>query len=324
MKSLIKLISIIILCVLLFSFGFYMWAKMPNLSVTDYSYETKHTNNTIVKDSNIRILTYNLGYLSGMTNNLSVRGSKDLYDNNMSKLLSKLKHTKADLIAFQEIDFNSNRSYNINQSNYISDSLYSYSATSINWDKKYVPYPYWPLKANFGSMLSGQSVLSNMKLSNQERRVLQRVESNPFYYNAFYLDRLAQVVEVEHPVKAFYLINIHVEAFDKATRLVQLKHVLDIVKEKAKLLPVVLVGDFNSDPFYENAAVDIFLNDKDLACTAFEKNNLMKTYPSDKAFERLDYVFYTKKDFLCVDSRVLTEYEEISDHLPLFAVLKIK
>jgi hypothetical protein len=69
-------------------------------------------------------------------------------------------------------------------------------AIAINWDKRYVPFPYWPITQQFGRTLSGQSILSRFPIQNHERHVLDRVAGNNWIYNAFYLDRLAQVAEI--------------------------------------------------------------------------------------------------------------------------------
>lgn len=322
MRKILKTILILISSILLLIIGFYLWAQMPTLSTNKYAVITKHNDTKINTDSTLRILTYNIGYLSGMTNNLSLRASESLYSNNMLDLLDNLKSTEPDIIAFQEIDFNSQRSYFVDQNKKIADDLFSYSALCVNWDKNYVPFPYWPIEAHFGEILSGQSIVSKFVLSDHKRLKLESVKSNPFYYNAFYLSRLAQIVKVDHPIKPFYIINIHVEAFDKETRRHQLKYILDIVDEKSKSYPVILLGDFNSDPFYDNTAMDMFFDNDKLGCTALNKDKLLLSYPSNTPIERLDYLFYTKKDFSCIEADVLIQYGEISDHLPLFSVLK--
>ena len=44
---------------------------------------------------------------------------------------------------------------------------------------------------HFGSMLSGQSILSKYPLKDHQRIILERVKDNPFYRDALYLERLA-------------------------------------------------------------------------------------------------------------------------------------
>jgi endonuclease/exonuclease/phosphatase family metal-dependent hydrolase len=326
MKKGLKFFGGIVLILLLSLLGFYFWAQQANLSPDEY-YDVRKYNNTSQErvDSTLRIMTYNIGYLSGMTNNLAIKVDENLYQENLKHVIASLKKIKPDVVGMQEIDFDSKRSYEMDENNVIASQLFAYSAKAVNWDKKYVPFPYWPIDVNFGKIVSGQSVMSNYELRDNHALVLQKVKSKPFYYNAFYLDRLAQLVHCKHPVKDFSIINIHVEAFDQATRIEQLKTVRNLVKEEAKNSAVIVLGDFNSDPSTKNAACEIFLRDSLLACAGgLDRKDYEKTFPSEKPIERLDYIFYTKKDFKEGDAFVARDFEQASDHLPFFAELKFR
>lgn len=320
-----KLLGGILLVILLGIVCFYFWAKQPTIKSEQYC-EICRYNNDVTKssDSTIRVLSYNIGYLSGMTNNCPVRAEENLYKENLKHVLSNLKKIDADIVGMQEIDFDSKRSYHLDENNEIADKLFTYSAKAVNWDKNYVPFPYWPIEVNFGKIVSGQSVMSKYELTDNIRYVLQGVKNNPFYYNAFYLDRLAQVVHCKHSVKDITLINIHVEAFDQETRTEQLKTVLKLVKEEAKKAPVILLGDFNSDPTNKNSACQLFLKEDILGCAGGIDEDYAKTFPSEKPIERLDYIFYTKKDFVDMDAFVVSGFAQASDHLPFFAELKFR
>ncbi|WP_421918946.1 endonuclease/exonuclease/phosphatase family protein [Marinifilum sp.] len=324
MKRLAGFLAKAIFVILLIFIGFYFWAKQSSLSSDQYCLIKNHENEIRHKcDSVLHVMTYNIGYLSGMTNNQPVRAAKKWYDDNLQHVINELGNLNVDIVAMQEIDFNSKRSYYLDQNKEIANGLFTYSATAVNWDKKYVPFPYWPIRVNFGKVLSGQSVMSKYEIVNHERNVLKRVESNPFYYDAFYLDRLAQLVRCKHPIKDFTLINIHVEAFDQATRIDQLKSVLKLVKSEAQNSPVIVLGDFNSDPNYKNSAIKIFLEEEILACAGgIDMSQYEKTYPSRNPSERLDYIFYTKKDFKHTKAFVAKKFAEASDHLPYYAELK--
>ena len=52
-------------------------------------------------------------------------------------------------------------------------------AYAVNWDKRYVPFPYWPPVVHFGEMLSGQGVLSKFPILMNKKIVLQKPEENP-------------------------------------------------------------------------------------------------------------------------------------------------
>ena len=61
-----------------------------------------------------------------MTNNLPLERPKYLFEENLNKVIYELKKIDADFIAFQEIDFASKRSYDINQQNEIAKLGYNF------------------------------------------------------------------------------------------------------------------------------------------------------------------------------------------------------
>lgn len=325
MKKIFSILLWIFVFCILAIICFYFWAKSPTIPSTEYSKLLTDKNIEIQKtnDSILRITSYNIGYLSGMNNNQAVSISRSFYKKNEELAVSLIHKTNASIVGFQEIDFNSKRSFYVNQHQMIASNYYPYSFLAINWDKHYVPFPYTPIRVHFGKMLSGQSIMSKYPLINPQRIVLKEVASTPFYYKAFYLERLAQIAVVKHPVKDFLLINVHAEAFDKATRTEQLNYLHQLFTEKAKEMPVILLGDFNSDPAYDNASISVFLDDKQIGSVA-ENYQEDKTYPADNPVERLDYIFFSKKDFELVNAQILTHYKAISDHLPIYGELRFR
>jgi len=90
---------------------FFFWGSSSNLESSLYAKVSKY--NASVKkdvDSIYSIVTYNVGYLSGMTNNSTLEKPESLFVNNMTALKSNLRAVNPDIIAFQEIDFESERS----------------------------------------------------------------------------------------------------------------------------------------------------------------------------------------------------------------------
>ncbi|MCK4562507.1 MAG: endonuclease/exonuclease/phosphatase family protein [Flavobacteriaceae bacterium] len=305
--------------------GFYFWASLPNVNANEYSktYVNKYASK-INNDSIFSVITYNIGYLSGMTNNLAVEKPKSLFHNNLQISLTQFKKINADIIAFQEIDFNSKRSYYINQQNEIAKLGYNFVGETINWDKKYLPFPYFPISMQFGKILSGQSVLSKYPIINQERFTLERNKTNSFYYDAFYIDRLAQIVKINIQNKILILINVHLEAFHQETRLKQTKKIIELYNRYRYEFPTILLGDFNSDINYNDASIDLLLKLSKTGNAFFNTNNIQNTFSSKKPTERLDYIFYNTDFIQFIDGRVLTEFKQASDHLPLLMNFKIK
>ncbi|MCF6352781.1 MAG: endonuclease/exonuclease/phosphatase family protein [Cyclobacteriaceae bacterium] len=321
-KKLLTLTSALIAIILLSFIVFYFWASSSNYSKEEYSQLIKNDYPEIIdKDSVYNIITYNIGYLSGMTNNLPVAKTKLLFNNNLIKVYQEFDRIKADIICFQEVDYHSKRSYYVNQQQEIQKIGYNYVFQAVNWDLKYLPYPYFPIKFQFGEMLSGQSILSKYPLADAERIVLSRVANSPFYRNAFYLDRLAQVCKIVINGKTVVLINVHLEAFDEITKTNHANYIVELYSTYKDRFPVLLTGDFNSDIAYGNAAIKTILGISGIKSAV---NIHKKTFPSVFPTKRLDYIFYNEKFIELKSAKILTSFGDASDHLPVMMEFKLK
>jgi endonuclease/exonuclease/phosphatase family metal-dependent hydrolase len=304
---------------------FFFWGSSTNLEPEMYTKINTYENSiTIDNDSVFSILTYNVGYLSGMTNNRTIEKPEALFIDNMTALKSKLTLVNPDIIAFQEIDFDSDRSFNLDQSSEISKLGFTNEAQTVNWDKRYVPFPYGLPSIHFGKLLSGQSIVSKYPISNHKIHTLKRVESMSFLKDAFYLERLAQVASVTINGTQVYLINVHLEAFDKPTRAKQMTTVNALFKKYSSKYPTIMLGDFNSNPENKDAAVLELINDPAIGCADYNPDEVNYTFDSRNPYKRIDFIFYNKSRVQEIDSRVLTEFGEISDHLPIEMRFKLK
>jgi len=252
-----------------------------------------------------------------MTNNLPIEKPKALFEGNLKLVLENLKRIDADFLAMQEIDYDSHRSYNVDQHEKIGEMGYPYSAKSVNWDKRYVPFPYYPFSMHFGKVISGQSVLSKYPIVEQERIELIRNQSNPFYYDSFYLDRLAQVVKIRVAGHNLVLINVHLEAFDQETRIKQFEKLRTIYGSYCNEVPTIMLGDFNSDIRYKNAGISFLTEMIKTGNAAFDLSNIQNTFDSREPTERLDYIFYNTEYIKEISAEVVKEFKEASDHLPV-------
>jgi endonuclease/exonuclease/phosphatase family metal-dependent hydrolase len=325
MKRFLKYLSRFFLLLIVAFVIFFFWASSPTLELSEYqSVIANETRSTQKNDSIFSIVTYNIGYLSGMTNNLAVESPKEFFDVNMAKVVSEIKKVKPDIMAFQEIDFDASRSYNVNQEEEISKLGFNYRAQTINWDERYLPFPYWPISMHYGKVVSGQSIISKYPLKEQQRIVLQRVADAPFYRDAFYLERLAQVVKVVLNGKEVVVINIHLEAYEKETRAKQFEEVLAIFNQYKEIYPTILLGDFNARARDENAVVQKIFAMKAIGSAASDMNNLGNTFNSKDPSKRIDYIFYTKNSIEYISGKVLNQFGQASDHLPLEMKFRIK
>ena len=312
---------------------FFLWASSGQYPADRYAYEVASDSYPLqTAPDEITLVCYNIGYLSGLTNNQAVERTRQLYDENLATAIAALQSVNPDLIALQEVDLGSKRSFNVDQVAEIAEALESpQQAIAINWDKRYVPFPFWPPSAHFGSILSGQALLSRLPIKRHERLVLEKVAGNPFFYNALYLDRLAQVAEVTVGEQTLVIINIHLEAFDNPTRVNQTTFVRQLAEDYAERGPVLLIGDFNSavnrpeegEPVSIQTMVDSAMFTSAIPAEQFDQPDHF-TFPSDTPQYKLDYVFYTPDTIELVDTRVLTAAGQASDHLPLALRLRLR
>lgn len=330
MKKILKYTAVGLISLLLAVVIFFFWAKdspLPNAAYTEVIQfgAAPHTTD----DSVFSVLTYNIGYLSGMANNTTTQTDAAFYDKNLRTAAAALKSAKADLIAFQEIDFGAHRSHYVPQLDTLAKLLgYGYGAKAVNWDKRYVPFPYFPISAQFGRLISGQGYLSRFPIKKHRRIVLSRVPSHPFYYDAFYLDRLAEVIEVEISGRQVALINVHLEAFDKPTRSEQTTHIKALYEKYAAKIPTILLGDFNSEYLgNDNPTLKILDSLPNVlpACpTEKQGTKAAFTYSSGNPHQQIDYIFYDSTQFQLLDWQLLRSAGEASDHLPVKATFRFK
>lgn len=308
--------------------SFYFWASSGRYPRNRYAEIVNQEADAVTekagRDRSFTIVTYNIGYLSGLTNNLAVSRSRQLYDDNLAIAVKALKPLKADFIALQEIDLDSRRSFNVNQVEALAAGLdLPNRAIAVNWDKQYVPFPYWPPSAHFGHILSSQAILSRYPIQRHERIALAKVASKPFFYNAFYLDRLAQIAQINLDGQPLILVNVHMEAFDRATRSQQTDFVKQLTEQYLDRYPVLLLGDFNSPPPTAddpNPTIETLLAVPKLE-PAFNvddaKTPAPETFPADRPIAKLDYIFYSRDRIQSLEQRVITEAGQASDHLPV-------
>lgn len=313
---------------------FYWWAGRGKLAKHELAKIKNYAQNPSPNLTEFKIITFNIGYLSGMTNNLPVDREKNLFNKHLEKVVEVFGQEKPDLIAFQEIDYASKRSFYVNQSEEIAKKCgFNDVADAINWDKNYLPFPYFPIDKHFRRILSGQSLHSKFPILEQQRIILKPLIDAPFYYKHFYLDRLAQLCLVQIQNKILVIINLHLEAFDLKTRLIQCKQVCEIYTKYAQNYPVFLLGDFNALAPNEalkinknyDSSIDYVLSlpkiKSVLPINHFSEPDFL-TFPTDKPLEQIDYIFYNSDKIEMLDYKILKQTETSSDHFPILMKFK--
>lgn len=324
---------------LLIAWASYPWSLNKSIVTPEIiNIEPLHYIDVSEHPSVIKVLTFNIGFLYG-------RGSegtgydfrdRDFYLKTLDQLALQIKDWDADVICLQEVDFDASRSHGINQSQYLAKKTgYPYVGEAVSWKSHYIPFPYWPFKNHFGSIESGGAILSRFPLSDHEVTLLAKPQSQPWWYNLFYLHRYFQKITMTVGDKKFKLINLHLEAFDKIDRKFQVE--LLLAKIKSEGIDIV-AGDFNTLPasainkskFYNEDNYDNDISYQLMLESGLKEvipdeiyakeENLYFTFPAWKPDRRLDYIWY-KSALKMMKAEVLPS--AISDHLPLRASFQI-
>ena len=287
----------------------------------------------------IKIQTWNLGFVYGEGSDgpAYMPKEKSFYEKKLLQLAEEIKLSAPDIICLQEVDFESQRSFDINQAKFIAAKAnYPYVAESVGWESHYIPFPYWPLNRNFGRVKSGGAILSKYPITSFTTYFFKKPLSQPWCYNLFYPHRYLQQVEVELGNKKVKLIGLHLEAYDKADRVSQIDFLLD--KIKSEKIDFVL-GDFNMLPASATKRSKFLTNkddyENDLSFDHMMKSGLSEvipesiysldearyfTFPSSRPERRLDYIFYDS-GVKMIKAEILPS--ALSDHLPLKATFQI-
>ena len=328
--------------------AFYLWATSGQLSPQEFElgalYAADSFNNGAA-DGEYTVVTYNVGYASGMTNNTANNASESEYDENLQSIIAARQSVQPDFVAFQEIDYGSDRSYHREQLRLIADGLgLRYRAKGYNWDCTYLPFPYWPPSAHYGRMLSGQAIASAFPVTAHAKTTLIKPAERPFYYNAFYLDRIVQRTEVDIEGTTLTLLNVHLEAYMKGTREAQAREVVEIVRQYNDG-PLILLGDFNAAPEWvqrqgesintdadtelrDDTTLAILLADTGLTLAIPEADYADGAAPRHNTFSSanptapIDHIFYNSH-IERLTARALQDAGTGSDHFPILMTFSI-
>lgn len=326
---------------------FISWAKYTPLKIGVFKQKIVSSGSELENVNQVKIMSWNLGFAYGVGSEGS--GYEKLTIEQMNSKLNLASDVIAkyspDIVLIQEIDFDSSRSHNIDQLEFLAKKLnYPFYAYAVSWDKNYLPFPYFPIKNQWGKMKSGGAVLSRFPINENDVTLFDLPASNAFWYNWFYLFRYTQVVKIKINGQIYSVLNNHLEAFDKSTRQLQaleLSKIIESINNKNEKI-LVVGGDFNTTP--PNAKIKS--NFKDLANDSYESDNTYSTlashtflnevvslddYAQDESNwftfssvnpdRRLDYLF-VGEDFKVIDTQI--DKNQVSDHFPLISTLVIK
>lgn len=206
---------------------------------------------TLSQDDSLRIMTYNIGY-GGldkgedffMDGGSQVQpDSKEQVEKNLRGIKNILAENPADVYFLQEVDTNSKRSFYMDETAYLKDSLNMEGIFSYNFKCDFVPYPLPPI----GKVNSGIFTLTNLKMNSATRISLP--ESFKWPVKTCNLKRCMQETRIplEGTDAELVLINFHLEAYDDGDgKIAQSKMLAEkLSKEYEAGNYVIAGGDFN-------------------------------------------------------------------------------
>ncbi len=305
-------------------------AKFPPQAVVEFPWAATQR---VPDAKEIKILSYNIGYGSGAKNNENDPLSEAELRGNLEAMAKALSAQNADILALQEVDFQASRSFDINQFEYLAKVLQMpYGAYVVTWNKRYLPWPYWPPRAQFGRIVSGQAVLSRFPIAAQETVLFAKPAENDFWYNWFYLDRILQKLTLKWGTHGAIFWNVHLEAFHPGTRLRQAEILASLIAQDRTPYQWA-AGDFNSvsklkEPLTAVQKAQLEDSGEPLAklmqVTGMKNAEAASAYfsfPSWDPYKKIDQIFYAPPILFLSGGNLypLTA----SDHLPVWASFKI-
>lgn len=338
MKRTLQIVGSIVGVLLLSTILFFLWASSGRLAKEELTQTKTYPAAPASSDRDtFTVMTYNIGYLSGMTNNEPVVRSDSLFRANMNQAIDLIDRADPDFIGVQEIDFGGARAAQIHQLDTLATRLgYTSAAQAVNWDERYVPFPYGRPAVHFGQILSGQAILSRYPLRRHVREELAR-PPQPFFRDAFYLDRLAQIAVADIGGWPLVIMNVHLEAFDTETREQQARRVNALYQRLAQRgFPILLIGDVNSvmpaaksamapedrRAFSEDQTMKLLLEGTNLTSAfsegAYLTGKTINTFPANNPARKIDHIFYRPRFITPIDTEIYCgRPQPPSDHCAL-------
>ncbi len=354
MKMILKLIIVCIICLVGISILYFavvlIYASLTEFKPepTENSLISNHNQNAILVNRELNFITWNIGYGGlGKEMDFFYEGGKMVmpthaknikYLNGIEEFLAKTY--SIDFFLFQEVDFNSKRSYYQDQTESIT-SIGNLSALTkaINYQSVYVPVP---LINPMGKVKSG--LVTTSAFSAIESVRVATPGSYTWPKRLFMLRRCLLITRFmvdDH--QDLVVFNIHNSAFDDADDLrdEELKMIRSLaIEEFHKGNYVVIGGDWNQNPpgLEVNRTIHYKVQTlrpvpKDLMpegwTWAFD-GSLPTNRDVDKPFDKtttpcstIDF-FLTSPNVEVVETRTIDLEFENSDHLPVIMKIRLK
>lgn len=231
----------------------------------------------------VRVLTFNIYHGETMKG-----------DFNLDLIADIIKSVKPDLVALQEVDFNTERAKNMD----LPAELGLRAGLT----------PLFGKAMEFDGGEYGEGILSRYSfLRTQNHRLNAQEGKEP---------RVALEVNVELTSgDTIRFIGTHLDHTKEETdRINQAKQINDIFAKSE--IPTILVGDLNAQP--ESKTMQIFFEKWE---RSFSQN--VPTYPSDNPIVKIDYILFRPANrWRVIETKVIDE-KIASDHCPVLSVIEL-
>lgn len=287
----------------------------------------------------LRVITYNIGWAVGpYQETIKDRIELEAYKRNLDEIVRVVVEMNADIVLLQEVELGSDRSYGMDQLDYLQEKLgWKYAACAVDWNR------YIPLEG-VGKIHKCVAVLSRYPIVKHERK---RFTFNPhlenrivnFFYYPFVWTSPTQYVQIAYKDKTLNVYNLHLSVFSRKNRALQMKDALDWIERGNLEQNLILGGDFNfharvirkginwkddvdylhRPPFFQDiwrripGIQEAFIN----AHSTNEQIHQNVTFLEKK--QRFDFIFFSD-DFQKAGANVIHGISS-SDHLPVYLEL---
>lgn len=198
----------------------------------------------------IDIISWNIGYCGlGAKQDFFMDGGKMVrpankkdVEENLAGIIETLKRYPSDFYFIQEMDQSSKRSYSIDQTAALADSLGTTLTYTYNFKASYVPYPFPPI----GKVASGIGLVTRYPFTESYRFALP----SPFKWPVSTVNLKRCMLITRFPLesgRALVLAVLHLEAYDEGEgKIAQTKALVDFIRAEYEAGNYVIAGgDFN-------------------------------------------------------------------------------
>jgi len=253
-RKVLKILGCTVLVIILAFAGLVAYLTVTEYRPDDVAALTTEgeASGTLRKGDRIKMMSWNIGY-GALGDNADffmdggsgvMTADKERVESNLSGIIDVISDADPDIFFVQEIDENSKRSRNIDQTAMFRDRFGGYaSAFAYNYKVSFVPYPLPPL----GKINSGIMTFSEYQPVSCERIQLPVPFSWPVRAANLKRCLLVSRIPVEGSDNELVLVNLHLEAYDSGEgKTAQTKQLMDLLNSEYKKGNYVIAGgDFN-------------------------------------------------------------------------------